>query len=119
ARARLACADPDPWGRYHNPAELLINVEPQHWLRLLADPEFVEAYQSVIAALDAYRARERRWARHPDAVLCPGAFARARALLGAPPRRVPRAGRLLLDGVRPARVAGRVLGRPGRAGRRP
>src|SRR4029434_2233382 len=67
ARARLACADPDPWGRYHNPAELLINVEPQHWLRLLADPEFVEAYQSVIAALDAYRARERWWARHPAA----------------------------------------------------
>ena len=29
--------DPDHWRRYHNPVELLINVEPHHWIRLLSD----------------------------------------------------------------------------------
>ena len=28
--------DPDHWRRYHNPVELLINVEPHHWSRLLS-----------------------------------------------------------------------------------
>jgi len=53
--------DPDHWRRYHNPVELLINLDPRHWDRLLADPEFREAYEQVIRDLDAYRARER-WA---------------------------------------------------------
>jgi starch phosphorylase len=51
--------DPDHWRRYHNPVELLINVEPHHWQRLLSDPEFLRAYEAVVAALDAYRARKR------------------------------------------------------------
>lgn len=51
--------DPDHWRRYHNPVELLINVEPHHWQRLLSDPEFLRAYEAVMAALDAYRARPR------------------------------------------------------------
>jgi glycogen phosphorylase len=51
--------DPDHWRRYHNPVELLINVEPHHWIRLLSDPEFRHAYEAVIHALDAYRARPR------------------------------------------------------------
>src|SRR5262245_45457081 len=51
--------DPDHWRRYHNPVELLINVEPHQWQRLLSDPEFVRAYESVIAALDEYRSRPR------------------------------------------------------------
>ena len=52
--------DPDHWRRYHNPVQLLINVEPHHWDRLLADPEFRRAYDAVVNALDAYRAR-RCW----------------------------------------------------------
>jgi starch phosphorylase len=51
--------DPDHWRRYHNPVELLINVEPHQWQRLLSDPEFVRAYEAVIAALDDYRSRPR------------------------------------------------------------
>jgi starch phosphorylase len=51
--------DPDHWRRYHNPVELLINVEPHHWIRLLSDPEFRHAYEAVIQALDAYHARPR------------------------------------------------------------
>jgi starch phosphorylase len=51
--------DPDHWRRYHNPVELLINVEPHHWTRLLSDPEFRRAYDAVIEALDVYRTRPR------------------------------------------------------------
>src|SRR5688572_12604803 len=51
--------DPDHWRRYHNPVQLLINVERHHWDRLLADPEFRRAYDAVIKSLDLYRARPR------------------------------------------------------------
>jgi starch phosphorylase len=51
--------DPDHWRRYHNPVELLINVEPHHWNRLLSDPEFRRAYEGVVQALDAYHSRPR------------------------------------------------------------
>jgi glycogen phosphorylase len=51
--------DPDHWRRYHNPVELLINVEPHQWTRLLSDPEFRRAYDAVSEALDAYRTRPR------------------------------------------------------------
>jgi starch phosphorylase len=49
--------EPDQWRRYHNPVELLINVEPHHWRRLLANQEFRRAYDNAIDAWDAYRAR--------------------------------------------------------------
>ena len=39
--------DPEHWRRYHNPVQLLINVEPQQWMRLLSDPEFVEALRAT------------------------------------------------------------------------
>ena len=55
----FAWIDPDHWRRYHNPVQLLINVEPQQWARLLSDSEFVRTYESVIQALDAYRAQPR------------------------------------------------------------
>jgi starch phosphorylase len=61
--ARLfARIDSEPWRRYHNPVQLLINVEPQQWMRLLFDPEFVRLYGDVIQALDEYRARLRWYA---------------------------------------------------------
>src|SRR5207244_11006605 len=51
--------DPEHWQRYHNPVQLLINVEPYQWQRLLGDPEFRHTYDSVIQALDEYHARPR------------------------------------------------------------
>ena len=65
--------DPDHWRRYHNPVELLINVEPHHWIRLLSDSEFRHAHEAVIHALDAYRARPR-WYEQQGAPL-PGPVA--------------------------------------------
>jgi starch phosphorylase len=53
----FAWIDPDHWRLYHNPVQLLINVEPHQWARLLADPEFRRTYEAVIQAMDAYRAR--------------------------------------------------------------
>jgi starch phosphorylase len=55
----FAWIDPDHWRRYHNPIELLINVEPHQWARLLADPEFHQTYDTVIQGLDRYRERPR------------------------------------------------------------
>jgi len=55
--------DPEHWQRYHNPVQLLINVEPYQWQRLLADPEFRHTYDSVIQALDEYRSRPRWFAQ--------------------------------------------------------
>ena len=55
--------DVQQWRRYHNPIELLINIEPHHWRRLLADPAFRRAYDQAIADLDGYRARETWFSR--------------------------------------------------------
>jgi glycogen phosphorylase len=66
--------DPDHWRRYHNPVELLINVEPHHWHRLLSDPEFLQAYQAVVDELDAYHTRERWWSQHAEAFRGPVAY---------------------------------------------
>jgi starch phosphorylase len=67
AATRLfAWIDPDHWRRYQNPVQLLINVEPHQWARLVADAEFLHAYESVMQAFDAYRARPRWFAAHAD-----------------------------------------------------
>jgi starch phosphorylase len=58
--------DPEHWQRYHNPVQLLINVEPYQWQRLLGDPEFRNTYESVIQALDEYRSRPRWFAQHAE-----------------------------------------------------
>ncbi len=55
----FAWIDPEHWRRYHNPVQLLINIEPQQWMRLLSDPEFRRTYENVILALDEYRSRSR------------------------------------------------------------
>ena len=74
AATRLfAWIDPEHWRRYHNPVQLLINVEPAHWMRLLSDPEFRRAYDLVIQDLDAYRTRPR-WSEQASLAL-PGAVA--------------------------------------------
>ena len=74
AATRLfAWIDPEHWRRYHNPVQLLINVEPAHWMRLLSDPEFRRAFDLVIQDLDAYRSRPR-WFEQASQAL-PGAVA--------------------------------------------
>jgi starch phosphorylase len=72
--ARLfAWIDPDRWRRYHNPLQLLIDVEPERWSRLVGDVDFLHAYEGVIQALDTYRARPRWFDEHAD--LLPGPVA--------------------------------------------
>jgi starch phosphorylase len=66
--------DPDHWRRYHNPVQLLINVEPQHWQRLLADAEFRRAYEAMIEALDEYRSRPRWFQQQGHALPGPVAY---------------------------------------------
>jgi starch phosphorylase len=66
--------DPEHWRRYHNPVQLLINVEPHQWARLLGDPEFRRTYDSVVQALDTYRTRQRWCARHADKLAGPVAY---------------------------------------------
>ena len=66
--------DPEHWQRYHNPVQLLINVEPYQWQRLLSDPEFRHTYDSVIQALDEYRSRPRWFAQHAERLPGPVAY---------------------------------------------
>ncbi len=70
----FAWIDPDHWRRYHNPVELLINVEPQQWARLLGDPEFRGAYDAVMRALDAYRAQSRWYSARAERLPGPVAY---------------------------------------------
>jgi glycogen phosphorylase len=70
----FAWIDPDHWRRYHNPVQLLINVEPQQWARLISDAEFRRTYDSVIEALDAYRARQRWFQERAHALSGPVAY---------------------------------------------
>lgn len=51
--------DPEHWRRYHNPVELLINVDPRVWTALIKDPEFLDAYRQAVEALDQSRAAGR------------------------------------------------------------
>ena len=53
----FAWIDPEHWRRYHNPVQLLINVEPHQWARLLADPEFRKTYDAVMQAFDVYMSK--------------------------------------------------------------
>src|SRR5947209_9064220 len=62
----FAWIDQDHWRRYHNPVQLLINVEPSHWQRLLSDPAFRHSYESVMRDFDAYRTRARWFDRSEE-----------------------------------------------------
>jgi starch phosphorylase len=66
--------DPGQWRRYHNPVQLLINVEPQQWMRLLSDPEFVRLYGDVVQSLDEYRTRPPWFAQHGTGMSGPVAY---------------------------------------------
>jgi len=70
----FAWIDPEHWKRYQNPVQLLINVEPMQWARLLTDPEFVRLYESVMQSWDVYRARPRWFDPQADSVGGPIAY---------------------------------------------
>jgi len=70
----FAWIDADHWRRYHNPVQLLINVEPHHWGRLLHDSEFRRTYEAVIHAWDAYKSRPRWFQPYLDEMPGPVAY---------------------------------------------
>jgi starch phosphorylase len=69
----FAWIDPEHWRRYHNPVELLINVDPHTWRDLLKTTEFLEAYAQAIESLDASRSARKFMDDQPG--LLPGAVA--------------------------------------------
>lgn len=69
----FAWIDPEHWRRYHNPVELLINVDPHKWVGLLKDNEFLEAYAHAIESLDASRGARKFMDDQPG--LLPGPVA--------------------------------------------
>jgi starch phosphorylase len=70
----FAWIDPEHWRRYHNPVELLINVDPHKWNGLLADPDFVLAYGEAIRSLDEARAAKRYHERRGSPLAGPVAY---------------------------------------------
>ncbi len=70
----FAWIDPDHWRRYHNPVQLLINVEPHQWARLLSDAEFLRTYESVIQAWQESRSRPRWFAAQGGKLSGPVAY---------------------------------------------
>ncbi len=66
--------DPDHWKRYHNPVQLLINVEPQQWARLWSDPDFVRTYEAVIRSWRDYHAAPVWFEVHKDKLAGPVAY---------------------------------------------
>lgn len=69
----FAWIDPEHWRRYHNPVELLINVDPHKWVGLLKDNEFMEAYRQAFESLDASRSARKFMDDQPE--LLPGPVA--------------------------------------------
>ena len=70
----FAWIDPEHWRRYHNPVELLINVDPHKWVGLLKDNEFLDAYKHAMEALDASRSARRFMDDQPDVIPGPVAY---------------------------------------------
>jgi starch phosphorylase len=46
--------DETRWLRYRNPVQLLINLDPHGWKRLLLDDAFMERYHEVVDAFEGY-----------------------------------------------------------------
>ena len=54
ARRMFAHIQPGLWAIYHDPVELLINIEPHHWETLLEDEVFLTMYKSVLREFETY-----------------------------------------------------------------
>ncbi len=62
ARHLFQSIDPAAWDLYHNPVQLLINIEPSHWRPLLENRDFMQRYRQVLESFDAYMHRaEPTW----------------------------------------------------------
>lgn len=69
ARELLSSIDRSTWARYHNPVELLLNIDLSHWETLVQDESFMAKYAEVVRAFDTYmNARRETWFRrtYPD-----------------------------------------------------
>ena len=60
ARQLFNSVDPHAWSRYHNPVEMLINVEPRHWLDLRDNETFMSGYSAVMQRFESYIAGGRQ-----------------------------------------------------------
>ena len=54
ARRLFNTIDPVAWTEYHNPVQMLINVDPVQWEQLLQSETFLASYTSVIKEFEAY-----------------------------------------------------------------
>ena len=54
ARELFSAIDGRAWAQYHNPVQLLINVDREHWEGLLSNETFLETYHRVVGELDRY-----------------------------------------------------------------
>jgi starch phosphorylase len=70
----FAWIDPEHWRRYHNPVELLINVDPHKWHGLMQDPEFQEAYRQATQSLDESRSSRKFMDEQPGFLPGPVAY---------------------------------------------
>ena len=69
--------DSRAWTIYHNPVQMLINVDRGHWQHQLANETFMDAYDRVIGELRAYvdgAADAWFWQQHPDYEAGPVAY---------------------------------------------
>ena len=60
ARHLFRTIDPAAWDLYHNPVQLLINVEPSHWRPLVRSNSFMSSYQELTEVFDAYIKPQRK-----------------------------------------------------------
>jgi starch phosphorylase len=60
ARRLFNTIDAHAWSRYHNPVELLINVEPRHWEDLVGNETFMSDYNAVMQEFKSYLRDEKQ-----------------------------------------------------------
>jgi starch phosphorylase len=65
----FSAIDPRAWSHYHNPVQMLINVERRQWENLADNETFLEAYSSLMEEFQAYMsgaARSWFWLNYPS-----------------------------------------------------
>src|SRR5687768_10584526 len=65
----FSAIDPRAWALYHNPVQMLINVDRRQWENLVDNEPFLETYSSVMEDLRSYMsgaARSWFWLNYPQ-----------------------------------------------------
>jgi starch phosphorylase len=65
----FSAVDSRAWAHYHNPVQMLINVERRQWEHLVENDTFIEAYSSLIDEFQGYMAGAARawfWRNYPQ-----------------------------------------------------